>query len=70
MGTDESVISDFFTSIALSCTLTANYGSYSSCSTASSASLSAGQLIAFGAFNFSSLADFQNARFMVSFTCQ
>lgn len=55
---------------ALACTLTASNGGTSSCSSNATAPLSAGQDILIAVYGFSNLPDFQNARMLVSFTCQ
>jgi hypothetical protein len=69
-GTDSSVSTGFLNSIALECTLTANNGGISSCSSSATGSLSAGTLIAIAAYSFSTPSDFQSARLVVSFVCQ
>jgi len=60
----------FLNSTPLLCTITANSGGFSSCASAGTATLTAGEMIAVGAFSFSNLPDFQNARVTVSFICQ
>jgi hypothetical protein len=69
-GSDNSVNGFLFDTIRLFCTLTANNGGFSTCSTANTSALTGGQLIAIFTRNFSNLPDFQNAHFLVSFTCQ
>jgi hypothetical protein len=70
VGSDASVNGFTFQSILLSCTLTANNGGFSTCSTANTSALTGGQLIAIFTRNFSNLPDFQNAHVLASFTCQ
>jgi hypothetical protein len=69
-GTASLISTGFINATALSCTLTANIGGFSSCTATGTAPLSAGELIGIAIYNFTALPDFQNARVLVSFTCQ
>jgi hypothetical protein len=69
-GADSTIASGFINGSSLGCTLTANIGSFSSCSSPGSTSLTAGELVSIAVFSFSSPPDFQNARLVVSFVCQ
>lgn len=68
--TPSSILGNSAGGTALSCTLTSNNGGASSCTSNATASLSAGEDILIAVYNFSNLPDFQNARMLVSFTCQ
>jgi Collagen triple helix repeat (20 copies) len=69
-GADSLISTGFINGTSLSCTLTGNNGSFSSCSANGTAPLSAGELVAFAMFDFSTPSDFQSARLLVSFVCQ
>ncbi len=69
-GSDSLIASGFINGSSLACTLTANAGAPTSCSTSGSASLTAGELVSIAVFSFSNPPDFQNARLVVSFVCQ
>jgi hypothetical protein len=69
-GSNSLIATSFINPTAISCTLTAASGGFTTCTSTSSASLSAGTLIGIVVFNFSNLPDFQNARIMTSFVCQ
>ncbi len=69
-GTDSLIASGFINGSSLGCTLTANSGAPTSCSSSGTASLTAGELVSIAVFSFSNPPDFQNARLVVSFVCQ
>jgi Collagen triple helix repeat (20 copies) len=69
-GSASLIASGYINGSSLACTLTANSGAPTSCSTSGSTSLTAGELVSIAVFNFSTPTDYQNARLVVSFVCQ
>jgi Collagen triple helix repeat (20 copies) len=69
-GSDSLIASGYINGSSLACTLTANSGAPTSCSTSGSTSLTAGELVSIAVFSFSNPPDYQNARLVVSFVCE
>lgn len=70
VATPSSILGNSGGGTSVSCTLKANSGGTSSCTSNATYPLTAGTDLLIAVYNFSNLPDFQNARMLVSFTCQ